>query len=559
MKVISRTSVMEYKDTTKKIPEIAAELGVANILEGGIQRSGNQVRINVQLIDAQTDEHLWAEIFDRELTAENLFAIQSEISTKIADALHATLSPEEQQRINIVQTASLDAYDAYLRGRQLMATRRVAELERATQEFLKAVELDSEFALAWVGVADSHWLLAGYAARPYADTIEIRENAIEKALAINPGLGEAYASLATVHEYHERREEEEQAYRKAIELSPNYATAYQWYSGAIRNDPLRSRERLDLVHRAVELDPRSMIIGANLTAEYMTQGLISRAEQQALKLIELYPESPNSHHQLVDLHSWATGELAEAMKHARTLGELDPDSFDSLRHQAEIHVLVGDLDAARAVQERIIEMNPDHWWAGWTDKLIAERNGNAAAIREAINWMQSRTTGERWQITDLADSFLIAGDVQKARELYLQANPEFLDSNDWDRQIKGDPLRSCVFSWVLINTGNADLGQALLKRTTRYLEQELPSAVEHADWWQADACYLVAGNTKEALDTLETQLAHGHFGYWVFDHQMPMYDLVRNEPRYYELLAERDRKLEIQRKLIAQLDAETGP
>ena len=117
MKVISRTSVMEYRGTTKKIPEIAAELGVANILEGGIQRSGEQVRINVQLIDAQTDEHLWAETFDRKLTAENLFAIQSEISTRIAEALQATLSPAEEQRLRQMPTANLDAYDAYLRGR----------------------------------------------------------------------------------------------------------------------------------------------------------------------------------------------------------------------------------------------------------------------------------------------------------------------------------------------------------------------------------------------------------------------------------------------------------
>ena len=100
MKVISRTSVMEYRDTTKKIPEIARELGVANILEGGIQRSGTQVRVNVQLIDAQSDQHLWAETFDRELTAKNLFAIQSEISQAVASALQATLTPQEIRRIN---------------------------------------------------------------------------------------------------------------------------------------------------------------------------------------------------------------------------------------------------------------------------------------------------------------------------------------------------------------------------------------------------------------------------------------------------------------------------
>jgi len=107
MKVISRTSVMEYKDTIKKIPQIAQELGVAHILEGGIQRSGNHVRINVQLIDAVTDEHLWAEIYDRELTAENLFAVQSEITKKIADALQAQLSTDEQGRIDARPTDNL--------------------------------------------------------------------------------------------------------------------------------------------------------------------------------------------------------------------------------------------------------------------------------------------------------------------------------------------------------------------------------------------------------------------------------------------------------------------
>ena len=129
MKVISRTSVLEYKDTVKKIPQIAEELGVANILEGGVQRSGNQVRINVQLIDAATDEHLWAEIYDRELTAENLFAVQSEITKEIAIALKAKLSAKEKQRIDARPTDNLQAYDAYLRGRQLMATRDSASSE----------------------------------------------------------------------------------------------------------------------------------------------------------------------------------------------------------------------------------------------------------------------------------------------------------------------------------------------------------------------------------------------------------------------------------------------
>ena len=155
MKVISRTSVMEYRDTIKKIPQIAQELGVANILEGGIQRSGNHVRINVQLIDAATDDHLWAETYDRELTAENLFAVQSEITKIIADALQAELSTDEQRRIDARPTDNLQAYEAYMRGRQLMATRNADNLKLAVEEFSKATEIDPMFALAWVGVADS--------------------------------------------------------------------------------------------------------------------------------------------------------------------------------------------------------------------------------------------------------------------------------------------------------------------------------------------------------------------------------------------------------------------
>ncbi len=116
LKVISRTSVLEYKDTTKKIPEIAAELGVSTIVEGGVQRSGSRIRFNAQLIDAKTDEHLWAETYNRELTAENLFDIQAEIARAIAQALQATLSPEEEASIDRALTNNLEAWESYQRA-----------------------------------------------------------------------------------------------------------------------------------------------------------------------------------------------------------------------------------------------------------------------------------------------------------------------------------------------------------------------------------------------------------------------------------------------------------
>jgi len=413
MKVISRTSVMEYKGTTKKIPEIAAELGVANILEGGIQRSGNHVRINVQLIDANTDEHLWAEIYDRELTAENLFAIQSEISNAIANALQATLTPQEQQRIDSRPTQNLAAFEAYLRGKQIMATRRIADLEQATKEFMRAVELDPRFALAWVGVADSHDLLVNYASGSEADTIAIRENAVQQALSIDPNLGEAYASLATIHEFHGRFDEAEAAFQRAIELSPNYATAYHWYAVNIAN-PLRSRERLQLLLKARELDPRSMIINMALGGEYRRQGLFSQAERQFLDLLELAPDFPNGLHGLADQYMFDTGEYAKALDLVRRMEALDPRNYDPLRHQAEIYLELGDFEAAERARERIADLDPEHYLLGTLGLLAGTRKGSDDAVREAFNWVLPRIQDRDLLVQYLARTQLILGDAGRA-------------------------------------------------------------------------------------------------------------------------------------------------
>ena len=155
LKVIARTS-MERLDPTLSIPEIGTKLGVGTVLEGGVQRAGDRVRINVQLIDCKTEAHLWAETYDRELTAANIFAFQSEIAKTVADTLRAALSPEEQDRLASIPTENLAAYEAYLLGRQRLARTTAAAFVEAVDYFQQAIELDPEFALAYVGLADSY-------------------------------------------------------------------------------------------------------------------------------------------------------------------------------------------------------------------------------------------------------------------------------------------------------------------------------------------------------------------------------------------------------------------
>jgi TolB-like protein len=237
LKVISRTSVSQYKGTTKTIPQIASELGVATVME-------------------QTDEHLWAEIFDRELTADNLFAIQSEISEEIARALQTTLSPEEQLLLEQRPTENLAAYNAYLRGRQLMARRNSADVDQAAAEFRRAVEFDPEFALAWVGVSESAMLQSQYSDLGFKESREIQQQATERALALNDRLGEAYLSQAEMLAFQRDNDAAEAAYRKAIELSPGYATAYQWYGNFLADFPSRLSDSLEMLQRAC---PRSCV------------------------------------------------------------------------------------------------------------------------------------------------------------------------------------------------------------------------------------------------------------------------------------------------------------
>ena len=467
MKVISRTSVMEYRGTTKKIPEIARELGVANILEGGIQRAGGQVRINVQLIDAESDRHLWAQSFDRELTVENLFAIQSEISQKIAAELEATLSPAQTQRINRIPTHDLAAYDAYLRGKQLMAARVASKLEQAMREFRKAVQLDPDFALAWVGLADSYYLLPFYGNFDRAEMLPMQDQAVGLALEIDPDLGEAYVSMAMIHAQRGELGKFESAALKAIELSPNYASAYHFYGAHLLRlfGVTRIQEAIDLLRKAAELDPRSR-------------------------------------RTLVSLLSFSTE--------------------------------VGDIEAAERYRRQLAGIYKGDWSLAYADIVISQARGDAAGIEEAAGRLVSTPSinpdysNFLW---DAAVSYLTVGDPASARHAYLHHEPDWLNPEAWERFLNITPTGGCIVAQTLADTGDTELGAALLDQTLEFFTR-LPALIEHADTYELQFCYLMAGDSERALDQIETQLAHNHLGGWKRWDQLPMYDRIRAEPRY---------------------------
>jgi len=292
IKIISRTSVLQYRDTTKTIPQIAEELGVTTMLEGGVQRAGEHVRINVQLIDAQTDEHLWSETYDRQLSAANIFAIQTEVATAIAEALQATLSPEEQDRLKAVPTENLAALEAYFHGKQRMATRTSVGYINAVDLFQRAIELDPDFALAYVSLADTYTLQALYAGFPQEEMSARSELVINKALELDDQLGEVYATLGLFQDQQKRDlAAAETAYKRALELNPNYATAHHWYS-LLLNNLGRSKEALARIRKAQELDPLSAIINQSVGNVLGNLGRFDEALAQYEKVIEIDPAFP---------------------------------------------------------------------------------------------------------------------------------------------------------------------------------------------------------------------------------------------------------------------------
>ena len=559
LKVISRTSVTQYKNTEKTIPAIAEELGVANIMEGAVQRSGNTVRINVQLIDAETDEHLWAEIFDRELTAENLFAIQSEISGKIADALEATLSPEEEQRINEFPTQNLQAYNAYMKGRQLMVQRDSEGLGQAMESFKRAVELDPDFALAWVGIADSAALMEQHGSLNPDERNRIMEAAVNKALEINPNLGEAYTSKGSHHDNLNQPEQAEAAYKRAIELSPNYATAYHWYSLLLGSTNNRLQESLDLINKAAELDPLSPIIKSNIAMRYGRMGRFAEEESTYLQNISANPKFSNSMLLLSWVHySINLGQLDEAMIWAQKANREDPGKIWGLANEYSLWLALDDDARAKAVYRQMEELDADTPWLARAKSWMDTRHGRFGAAKEEAMFLAQKFKDPfaQW---DAGMIYARAGDYTRARELLLRVDPRYTERDRWLEILNEGGFETCIVGLVFVRTGDELMGNELLRYTAKYWEETLPRFIKHADRWPSSECHAYLGDVEKSLAALEISLDHGHaLRNWLWIAKSPELRLIQEDPRFKAMDQKARAELARQRKNLAQMEAGAG-
>ena len=378
LKVIARSSTQRYESSGEDPREIGKQLGVAHVLEGSVQKAADNVRVRVQLINAATATHLWAESYDRKLT--DIFAVESEIATKVAAALRARLTRSEQNALLVRPTENAEAYQRYLLGRYFWNKRTATDFEKAIGYFNQAIEKDPNYALAFAGLADAYVLLSAYGEARPNDTFPAAKAAAMKAFELDPTLGEAHAALGmALFAYDLKFAEARREFQRAIELNPNYATAHQWYAECGLTPFRKFDEAVAEVKRALELDPLSVIINADVGSVLGYAGRHDEAIAQLRKTVEMDPNFYYSRWQLGEALE-IKGFNDEAAAHYKKAIELNDDPLPRalLGH---LYARSGRKDEAKEILHQLRELSKERYVLAFNLALVHIGLGeNTAAI-----------------------------------------------------------------------------------------------------------------------------------------------------------------------------------
>ncbi|TET69346.1 MAG: tetratricopeptide repeat protein, partial [Candidatus Aminicenantes bacterium] len=410
-KVIPRTSMMRYKNTNKDIKQIGQELDVTTILEGSIGKERDDIRVNAKLIRIEDSISLWSDTYEKKL--ESVFAIQSDVAEKIANALQVELSPEEKERLEKKPTENLEAYNSYLRGRFFWNRRTEEEIKKAIKYFEQAIEKDPNYALAYTGLADSYNMLGSYELLEPNEAYPNARKAALRALDIDNTLGEAHASLARVkHCFDWDWEGAEMEFKRAIDLNPSYATSHSWY-GSLLVHSGRFDEALEEAKRAQELDPLSLVVITSLGNKLFYQRQYDKAIEQCKRALAINPDFPWTHYVLARIYVQKS-EFEEAIAEAQKAVAFSGGSTEYQSMLGYIYAMNGKIKEAKNILRQLEEL----------EKKKNVPLFNRALIYEAL--------GE----TDQAFSFLEASfERREFGMLTLKVAPE-LDSLRSDPRFK---------------------------------------------------------------------------------------------------------------------------
>jgi tetratricopeptide (TPR) repeat protein len=365
-----------------------------------VAQRGDQLTLSLELVDVQKNSVMWTEQYQRKQS--DLVSLQSEIAKDVSTNLKAKLSGAEETKVTKTATADPEAYQAYLKGRYYWNRRTAENLKKAIEQFKAATDRDPNYALAFGGLADCYAVLTEYAGTPTSETLPQSKAYAERALAIDGQLAEAHATLGIVNEYSWQWGEAEKEFKRAIELNPNYPTAYHWYSIFLR-DMGRNDEAAAAIKRAQELDPLSSIIGVNVSRMYGVQNNHEASIENSLKTIELDPNFGPAYEYLA-LAYLKRGRNAEAIAAAEKAVDLSNRSGISVGDLGQVYAVVGKraeaIDKIKELEEKYTRKEAIGQYIAavyvglgdkdkafeWLEKDFQARNGKLAEIRWQVQF-----------------------------------------------------------------------------------------------------------------------------------------------------------------------------
>jgi TolB-like protein/DNA-binding winged helix-turn-helix (wHTH) protein/Tfp pilus assembly protein PilF len=384
LRVISRTSVMTYKHARKPLPQIARELNVDAVVEGTVLRSGDQVRITAQLIEASTDKHLWSQSYEGEL--RDTLALQNQVARAVADQIRINLNPQEQAALKTVRVVNPEAYESFLKGRYFWNKRTADSLKVALAYFHQAIDEDPNYAQAYSGLADTYALLGDwqYAVMTPKEALPRARAVATKALELDSTLGEAHNSLAfCLDGFDWDFDSAGKEFRQAIALNPGYATAHHWYAWHLSLLG-RYNEAIPEMRRAESLDPLSLIINADLAELLVLAHSYDESIEQSRKTIEMDPNFAFAHVQLAQaylakhINEEAVAELQKAVM-------LSADSPTSMANLARAYVAVGKRGEAQKLLNALKKRSsPSSSYAAEISMIYAALGD----MDQAMNWLE---------------------------------------------------------------------------------------------------------------------------------------------------------------------------
>ena len=408
LKVISRTSVMPFKQRQHTLKEIGTTLGATTVLDGSVRHAGDRVRIVAKLIDVETDRHLWAETYDRQLT--DIFAIQTDVALQIAAALKAELSRDEQARVRREPTKDIQAYRLFLQGRRWLARYTTETLTRAIEYFDRAIARDPAFALAWANLAMTYTELAETGAMVPDDAYRRAADALANALRLDPELGAAHVTLGHLKAVREFDwSGAEQAFTRALELSPSSADAYDLY-GRLCAALERYDEAIAMLQRAQELDPLAHRV--DIATALLRAGRYDQALLRAKEAVELDP----GHDRAWATLGWAyflNGRQDEGLAELERAVSLSPGNTLWLGQLGEAYAMAGKTAKARAILRDLERRARDAFVSPYHFAYVYTGLGD---VDRAMDWLERAVTDRTGPVYGIKGSFLLTP---------LRAHPRF--------------------------------------------------------------------------------------------------------------------------------------